>query len=83
MRSGKMAALGAALLCAGCGGGYYDGGYGAPTRTFGPVPAVYGSDTITFSIGPIGNYTLNRVTGVLLNTDTGWRSACQPGKRQF
>ena len=54
-------------------------------ESVGPLPATFGSDQITFNLDTAyaGPYTLDRLTGVLMNTDTKWHWACQAGKRQF
>ena len=53
----------------------------------GPLAAVFGAETITFSApsgtGYPGDYVLNRLTGDLVNTNTNWRYACQPARKQF
>lgn len=58
----------------------------SPAMTVGPLAAVFGVDTISFSQpgAPYqGDYILNRLTGGLVNTSTNWRYTCQLGQKQF
>ena len=54
-------------------------------NTWGPMAAVFTGDTVTFYDATKSNshFTINRLTGVLLNTDTKWDWDCHVGQRQF
>jgi hypothetical protein len=65
-----------------------------PGDSFGPLPAKFGTDKITFTWrtdSAVSDYVINRVTGavsgkftLLTNQDTSYFTwTCQVGKRQF
>jgi hypothetical protein len=58
-----------------------------PDQVRGPLPAVFGTDTITFTF-TYGNYdfngTINRLTGAFVMSLGAIRKwTCQPGQKQF
>ncbi len=56
----------------------------APAQTSGPLPATFATDSISFIDSSLGHhYTLNRLTGILLERELNWKWACQAGKKRF
>jgi len=66
--------------------------YGGGSRiavSYGPLPAKFGTDTITFSVDRTtsswseGPHTINRLTGNFVEAETNWKWNCHPAKKQF
>jgi hypothetical protein len=59
----------------------------SPASSIGPLPGTFSADTISFvdphPPGILSNFTINRLTGALFESNSNWRWICQPGKKQF